>query len=111
MIPGAPPPGTLHKRPRPATEWLRHVERARQPTGGWKVDDYCMTPSGRLSRVVAVGETLDLQYVRESGVPYSTETVDVTLRPFLCRWLTAREVKALKRPEHGHQQGGEDAAA
>jgi hypothetical protein len=115
VVPGAPPPGTLHKRPRPTSDWQRRVEWARQPTGGWKVDDFCMTPSGSLCRVVTIGEFgLDLQYVREGGGSRPA-AVDVTLKTYLCRWLSAREVRALKQPEQGHwkqgNEGGADAAA
>ena len=114
MRPGAPPPGTLHKRPRPASDFQRRVEWARQPTGGWKVDDFCMTPSGRLCRVVTVGESgLELQYVQEESVK-GRPAVDVTLKTYLCRWMSAREVRALKQPERGHwkkaDEGGADAA-
>lgn len=111
VVPGAPPPGTLHKRPRPTSDWQRRVEWARQPTGGWKVDDFCMTPSGRLCRVVTIGESgLELQYVHEE-CGAGRAAVDVTLKMHLCRWLSLREVKALKQPERGHFKGGDDAAA
>ena len=115
MTAGAPPPGTLQKRPRATTEWQRRLEWARQPTGGWKAGDFCMTPSGKLSRVVAVEKGLLLQYVRESGVAYSAQSVDVALQPHLCRWLSPREMRDLKRPDQGNQNnttdGGADAAA
>jgi hypothetical protein len=112
VVPGAPPPGTLHKRPRPSTAFAHIVERARQPTGGWKVGDCCMTPTGRLCTVVSVHELmLDLQYVQESSTKGRPD-VDVSLRPYLCRWLSPREVKALKQPERGYwNEGGTDAAA
>lgn len=114
MTAGAPPPGTLHKRPKPATEWQRRLEWARQPTGGWKAGDFCMTPSGKLSRVVDTGRVLALQYVRESGAAYSAASVDVCLQAYLCRWLSPREVQALRRPDQGSEKtttGGSDAAA
>jgi hypothetical protein len=112
VIPGAPPPGTLHKRPRPATAFAHIVERARQPTGGWKVGDFCMTPSGRLSRVVTITESgIELRYVQEESVK-GRPPVDVTLKAYLCRWLSPRDVKALKQPERGHwKEGGTDADA
>ena len=128
MIPGAPPPGTLQKRPRPATEWQRRLEWARQPTGGWKEGDFCMTPAGRLGRVVAVREdSLALQYVQASKASgLDTEPArpvlqhararrdaeDVRLKRHLCRWLSPREVQSLKRPNNeSRTEGGGDAAA
>jgi hypothetical protein len=112
MIPGAPPPGTLHKRLRPSTAFAAVVERARQPTGGWKVGDHCMTPTGRLCIVVSIdGTGLSLQYVRERSMR-SIPDVDVTLRSYLCRWLSPREIRALEQPAYGHRkEGGDDAAA
>jgi hypothetical protein len=115
VSPGAPPPGTMHKRPRPSTAFAHLIERARQPAGGWSLGDHCMTPSGRLCRVVAIGTAgLDLQYVQESG-NVRRPPVDVTLKAYMCRWLSPRDVKALKQPERGHwkspEQGGTDAAA
>jgi hypothetical protein len=111
VIPGAPPPGTLHKRPRPASDYQRRLEWARQPTGGWKVEDFAMTPSGRLCRVVAVNESsLELRYIHEGGGSRHMD-VDVTLQLRLCRWLSAREVKAFKQPDSGHGKEAGDAAA
>lgn len=110
MIAGAPPPGTLHKQTRLASDWQRRIQWARQPAGGWKQGDYCMTPSGRLSRVVGVEKSLDLQYVRASSTAYSPDSVDVSLQRHLCRWLSPREVRALKQPDRLNQ-GGADAAA
>ena len=113
MPPGAPPAGTMHKRPRPATEWQRRIEWARQPTGGWKESDYCMTPTGRLARVVSVSgdDGLALQYVHESNAA-GRAAVDVTLKRHLCRWLSPREVRGLKMAHNeSRTEGGGDAAA
>jgi hypothetical protein len=112
LIPGAPPPGTLHKQPRLASEWERRIQWARQPTGGWKQGDYCMTPSGRLGRVVSVSDDgIALQYVQEE-CGTGRRAVDVTLKRHLCRWLSPREVRALRQPNGGvKSEGGADAAA
>jgi hypothetical protein len=111
VIAGAPPPGTLQKRPRPANDWQRRVEWARQPAGGWKQDDFCMTPSGRLARVLFVSEQgLALAYIHES--PRRRAHADVSLKPHLCRWISPREARALKQPNGGvKSEGGADAAA
>jgi hypothetical protein len=114
MIPGAPPPGTLHKRPRPSTAFAAVVERARQPTGGWKEGDRCTTPTGRLARVVAVhGASLELRYQQEGNAGRAAErgdTANVTLKAYLCRWLSPREVRSLQQPAYGHRkEGGDDA--
>ena len=112
MIAGAPPPGTLHKQARLASEWDRRIQWARQPTGGWKQGDCCMTPSGRLGRVVSVSDGgLALQYVQEE-CGAGRAAVDVTLKMHLCRWLSPREVRALRQPNGAvKSEGGSDAAA
>lgn len=110
MIPGAPPPGTLHKRLRPASAYARQVQRARQPTGGWNAGDFCLTPTGRLCRVLAVGDVLQLQYALDNN-SFDGEAADLSLRPWLCSWLSPRQVTAIRRPHFLPPGEGADAAA
>lgn len=114
MPPGAPPAGTLQKPPRPVSVYARQIQRARQPTGGWKPGDFCMSPSGRLCFVVDLDphDRLALQYVREDRGAPRRDVVDVTLSPHLCRWLSPRDMQSLRRASTGtSSRGGSDAVA